>query len=89
MCPKNYQIGGNGIECPRDVPGKMTANDNLEKNGQNLTGKVKMTEMAKDHKTFDAYLIEDRCDGPGQMANLAKPDRKVENRIYGVRSQKG
>ena len=48
-----------------------------------------MTEMAKDHKTFDAYLIEDRCDGPGQMANLAKPDRKVENRIYGVRSQKG
>ena len=28
--------------------------------------------MAKDHKTFDGYLIEDRWDGPGQMANLAK-----------------
>ena len=88
MCPKNYQIGGNGKECPRDVPGKMTANDNLKKRpkpdrqGEN-------DRNGEDHKTFDGYLIEDRWDGPGQVVNLEKPDRKVENRIYGVRSQKG
>ena len=39
---------------------------------EHLTGKMKMTEMSKNHKTFDAYLIEDRWDAPGQMANLAK-----------------
>ena len=62
------------------------------KNGENLTGKVRMTEMAKDHKTFDGYVMEDRCDVPGQTANWQKrpkPDRKVENGIYGEGSHKG
>ena len=26
--------------------------------GENLTGKVRMTEMAKDHKTFDEYVMD-------------------------------
>ena len=29
-CTQKLPNGGNGIECPRDVPGKMTANDNLD-----------------------------------------------------------
>ena len=51
-----------------------------------------MTELAKDNKTFDEYVMEDRCDVPGQMANWQKrpkPDRKGENGIYGERSHKG
>ena len=45
-----------------------------------------MTELAKDHKTFDEYVMED------QMANWqkrTKPDRKGENGMYGERSHKG
>ena len=51
------------------------------KNGENLTGKVRMTEMGKDHKTFDEYVMDAQWDIPGQMANgqkRPKPDRKVE-----------
>ena len=62
------------------------------KKSKNLTGTVRMTELAKDHKTFDEYVMEDRCDVPGQMANWqkrTKPDRKGENGIYGERSHKG
>ena len=51
-----------------------------------------MTELAKDHKTFEEYGMEERCDVLGQMANwqkLTKPDRKGENGIYWERSHKG
>ena len=42
------------------------------KNGKNLTNKLKIADMAKDHKKVDWNLIETRWDVPGQMANLTK-----------------
>ena len=38
------------------------------KNGENLTCKVRMTEMTKDHKTFDEYVMGAQWDIPDQMS---------------------
>ena len=48
------------------------------KNGKNLTDKLKIADMAKDHKKVDWNLIETRWDVPGQMANLTKMTNLAE-----------
>ena len=42
------------------------------KNDKNLTDKLKIADMAKDHKKVHWNLIETRWDVPCQMANLTK-----------------
>ena len=76
---KTWPKGWKWEICPTKLPNWRRFNRMPERwqsgqNGEHLTGKVKMTEMAKTHKTFEGYLIEDRWDAPGQMANLAKKE---------------
>ena len=44
----------------------------IGKNGQSLTEKLKIVDMAKDHKKLDWNLIETPWDVPGQMVNLTE-----------------
>ena len=50
------------------------------KNSKNLTEKLKIADMAKDHKKVDWNLIETRWDVPGQMANLAQTAKTWQER---------
>ena len=47
-------------------------------NGKNLTEKLKIADMAKDHKKVDWNLIETRWDVPGQIASLTKMTNLAE-----------
>ena len=56
-------------------------------NGENLTGKVKMADMAKDLKKVDGNFIEARWDDPGKMANWRKPVSNGEIYESGKKNQ--
>ena len=56
-------------------------------NGENLTGKVKIADMEKDHKKVDGNFIEARWDVPGKMASRRKPVSNGEIYESGKKNQ--
>ena len=97
---KTWPKGWKWEICPTKLPNWRRFNRMPERwqsgqNGEHLTGKVKMTEKAKNHKTFDGYLIENRWDalvkwriwqkknltGKVKIAYMAKDQKKVDGNL--------